>query len=60
MKFLYLTEAQADQVRGDYGFNRLEPVAYDGGYVLNVAVLDEPAFADVMEVLEALPVVEVA
>lgn len=60
MDFLYLTEAEANQVRGDYGFNRLEPIAYNDGYILNAAVLDEPAYAAVHELLASLPKVKVA
>lgn len=58
---LILTEGQADSVRGTYNeIASLEPVPIgDGRYFLPLAVLNDPNFAEVHEVLSSFPIEEV-
>jgi hypothetical protein len=60
MKVIALTAAQAAKIAGTgEGEADLEPVPYHlGGYILGLAVLDDPAHADVRDYLAALPLVD--
>lgn len=58
---IILTAEQADSIRGTYnGIASLEPVPIgDGRYFLPLAVLEDPNFAEVHEVLLSFPVEEI-
>lgn len=58
---IILTKTQAQTVRGTYNeIASLEPVPIgDGRYFLPLAVLTDPNFAEVHEVLSSFPVEEV-
>ncbi len=58
---IILTEGQAQIVRGTYNeIASLEPVTIvDGRYFLPLAVLDDPNFAEVHELLNALSIEEI-
>ena len=59
MRFLVLTAAQADAVRGEYNGSRLEPREVSGQYILNPSVLNDSAFDSIREDLSGLPHKEV-
>lgn len=58
---IILTAGQAQTVRGTYNeIASLEPVPTgDGRYFLPLAVLDDANFAEVHEILSALPIEEI-
>jgi hypothetical protein len=60
MKVITLTQAQANQVLGTGAAGtELNPVPYHlGGYILGLAVLPDPAHADVHDFLASLPQVD--
>jgi len=58
---IVLTAGQTQTVRGTYNeIASLEPVPIGGGrYFLPLAVLDDPNFADVHELLSGFPIEEI-
>lgn len=60
MKMILLTEAQADQIKGNYGnFSSLEPIKVVEGYALPLLILDDMEFISVREYILTLPIQEV-
>jgi len=58
---IVLTANQAETIRGTYNeIASLEPVPVgDGRFFLPLAVLNDPNFAEVHEILSALPIEEI-